>query len=53
MKPIFDDVKLHILRTGQQLIACKGFAGVGLTEMLKAAEIPKGSFYYYFESKEQ
>ena len=52
MKPAIDDVKLHILKTGQQLIACKGFTGVGLTEMLKAAEIPKGSFYYYFESKE-
>ena len=53
MKPAIDDVKLHILKTGQQLIACKGFTGVGLTEMLKAAEIPKGSFYYYFESKEK
>jgi len=52
MKPALDDVKRHILKTGQQLIACKCFAGVGLTEMLKAAEIPKGSFYYYFESKE-
>lgn len=53
MKPIFDDVKLHILHTGQQLIACKGFAGVGLTEMLTTAGVPKGSFYYYFESKEK
>lgn len=52
MKPLFDDVKRHLLKTGQELIACKGFAGVGLTEMLKAADVPKGSFYYYFESKE-
>lgn len=52
MKPLFDDVKLHLLQTGRELVACKGFAGVGLTEMLKAADVPKGSFYYYFESKE-
>ena len=30
----------------------KGFAAVGLNEILKAAGVPKGSFYHYFESKE-
>ena len=43
----------HILDAGQQIIAVKGFAGVGLSEILSAADIPKGSFYHYFGSKEQ
>ncbi len=29
-----------------------GFGGVGLTELLAASGVPKGSFYYYFASKE-
>lgn len=30
----------------------KGFTAVGLTELLAAAQVPKGSFYHYFASKE-
>ncbi len=30
----------------------KGFTGVGLQEILQNCEIPKGSFYHYFQSKE-
>ena len=30
----------------------KGFSAVGLNEILKAADVPKGSFYYYFASKD-
>ena len=33
-------------------MAGKGFSAVGLTEILAAAEVPKGSFYYYFDSKD-
>lgn len=46
------DSRQHILEVGQQLIAHKGFTAVGLTEILAAAEVPKGSFYHYFASKE-
>lgn len=42
----------HILHVGQQLIASKGFTAVGLAEILAGAEVPKGSFYHYFASKE-
>ena len=42
----------QILAAGYQLIATKGFNNVGLSELLKIAEVPKGSFYYYFKSKE-
>ncbi|PNH79082.1 TetR/AcrR family transcriptional regulator [Vibrio diazotrophicus] len=47
------DTKQHILDIGYELIASKGFTGVGLSELLKNAEVPKGSFYHYFKSKEQ
>lgn len=42
----------HVLETGTQLILKKGFNNVGLKEILATAKIPKGSFYYYFKSKE-
>lgn len=46
------DNRQHILEAGQQLFAHKGFTAVGLAEILAAAEVPKGSFYHYFASKE-
>ena len=45
--------KTHILRCGERLISAKGFVGVGLTEILAEAGVPKGSFYHYFGSKER
>jgi TetR/AcrR family transcriptional repressor of nem operon len=30
----------------------KGFTAVGLTEILKEAGVPKGSFYHFFASKD-
>jgi TetR/AcrR family transcriptional repressor of nem operon len=53
MRAKYDTTKRHILDAGQKIIAVKGFSGVGLSEILSAAAIPKGSFYHYFESKEQ
>ncbi|NPD68938.1 TetR/AcrR family transcriptional regulator [Lichenicola cladoniae] len=46
------DVRQGILATGQRLMAAKGFSAVGLTEILVAAGVPKGSFYHYFGSKD-
>lgn len=46
------DTRQHILDCGQRLIATKGFVGVGLSELLGTAGVPKGSFYHYFASKE-
>lgn len=48
-----DNTRQHILETGQRIIVGKGFASVGLNEILQTAGVPKGSFYHYFESKEQ
>lgn len=53
MRDTYLENKLHILLVGRRLIAQKGFASVGLSEILSAAEVPKGSFYHYFGSKER
>mgnify|MGYP003741414935 CR=1 FL=1 len=49
---IAPDTKTHLLETGYQLIAKKGFTGVGIKQILDTAGVPKGSFYHYFASKE-
>ncbi|WP_159992825.1 TetR/AcrR family transcriptional regulator [Roseomonas sp. 18066] len=46
------DTRAAILSTGQRIMARKGFSAVGLTEILKDAGVPKGSFYHYFASKD-
>ncbi|MCB4361888.1 TetR/AcrR family transcriptional regulator [Quatrionicoccus australiensis] len=48
-----DNTRQHIIDIGYGIIAGKGFSSVGLNEILKTAGVPKGSFYHYFESKEQ
>lgn len=53
MRQPHTDVRRHILATGYGIISRKGFSAMGLTELLEAAQVPKGSFYHYFESKEQ
>ena len=41
----------RILSEGRALVLAQGFGGLGLSELLNAANVPKGSFYYYFDSK--
>ncbi len=47
------DTRQQILDTARGIIVGKGFAAVGLSEILAAAGVPKGSFYHWFRSKEQ
>lgn len=47
------DTRQQILDTARGIIVGKGFAAVGLSEVLAAARVPKGSFYHWFRSKEQ
>jgi TetR/AcrR family transcriptional repressor of nem operon len=42
-----------ILEAGKELFNRQGYHGTGLKEILDACKVPKGSFYNYFESKEQ
>jgi TetR/AcrR family transcriptional regulator, transcriptional repressor for nem operon len=47
-----DATRASIIRQGARLIHSQGFNATGLSDILKAADVPKGSFYYYFKSKE-
>lgn len=51
-KAAVKDTKQAILDQGVALIMKNGYHGTGLNEVLAAARVPKGSFYYYFASKE-
>ena len=42
----------EIIRKGAEIIHAQGFNATGLQQILQAAGIPKGSFYFYFKSKE-
>jgi len=46
------DTRERILATARRIMVGKGFAAVGLNEILTAAGVPKGSFYHYFNSKD-
>lgn len=41
-----------LLEAGTQIILEKGYNNAGIQEIVQAAKVPKGSFYYYFKSKE-
>lgn len=41
-----------LLNTGRALVVKHGFGAVGIASLVKACDIPKGSFYYYFPSKD-
>lgn len=46
------DARQKILDAAQRLIEQKGYSSLGVAEICTAAGVPKGSFYYFFESKE-
>ena len=46
------EAREKILSAGQSLIALRGYSALGVAEICKVAGVPKGSFYYFFESKE-
>jgi TetR/AcrR family transcriptional repressor of nem operon len=48
----FSEVRDSIVTVGQRIMSAKGFSAVGLNEILSTAGVPKGSFYYYFASKD-
>ena len=47
-----DQTRKKILTAGRSLISKHGFGAVGLARILKESDVPKGSFYYYFPSKD-
>jgi TetR/AcrR family transcriptional repressor of nem operon len=42
----------HLIEVGRDLIHQQGYKATGLSDILKAADVPKGSFYHHFGSKE-
>jgi len=46
------DAREKILTSAQSLIELRGYSALGVAEICKAAGVPKGSFYYFFASKE-
>lgn len=47
------DTKTRIIKSGMGIIARQGFNSSGLNAILKEANVPKGSFYYFFPSKQE
>lgn len=46
------NTRQQLIDVAKEIILGKGFSAVGLNEILTAANVPKGSFYHYFASKE-
>src|SRR5258708_17181094 len=44
--------KVALLEAGKQVFLERGYNKSGIEAVLQAAGVPKGSFYYYFSSKE-
>lgn len=47
-----ETTRTRILEVGSNIIHQKGFNNTGIQEILDKAGVPKGSFYFYFKSKE-
>jgi TetR/AcrR family transcriptional repressor of nem operon len=42
----------HLIEVGVELMHQNGYHATGLSDILKRADLPKGSFYHHFSSKE-
>lgn len=47
-----NETRESLLRAGIEVLTEKGFCASGLDEILKRVSVPKGSFYHYFNSKD-
>ncbi len=48
----YEEKKGSIISCGMDLMWDLGYNGTSVNDIVKAAEVPKGSFYFYFKSKE-
>jgi TetR/AcrR family transcriptional repressor of nem operon len=46
------DTRQALLKAGVAALTEKGFSATGIDEILRKIDVPKGSFYHYFKSKE-
>ncbi|MCM7766333.1 acrylate utilization transcriptional regulator AcuR [Enterobacter bugandensis] len=49
----YADTRNDLIRSGLELLTQNGFLATGVDAIVKNAGVPKGSFYYYFKSKEE
>ncbi|HAF2545893.1 TPA: TetR family transcriptional regulator [Salmonella enterica] len=49
----YADTRNDLIRSGLELLTQNGFLSTGVDAIVKNASVPKGSFYYYFKSKEE
>ncbi len=47
-----ESTKTQLLEAGIEIMLEKGYNNTGIMEVLHSTGVPKGSFYYYFDSKE-
>lgn len=47
-----EDTRAELIATGMKEMLLGGYDSVGIASVLSKSGVPKGSFYYYFESKE-
>jgi len=48
-----EGTKTQLLQAGLDIMLEKGYNNTGIQEVLQRVGVPKGSFYYYFDSKEE
>ncbi|MGL9750598.1 MAG: TetR/AcrR family transcriptional regulator [Symbiopectobacterium sp.] len=48
----YKDTRKMLIRSGLALLTQNGFLSTGIDAIVKNVDVPKGSFYHYFESKE-
>src|SRR5579883_1594282 len=46
------DTRAILLEAGMNVMFEKGYTNTGISEVLSSVGVPKGSFYHFFESKE-
>lgn len=46
------ETRQRILDAARRIVAGRGYAAVGINEVLAEAGVPKGSFYHHFDSKD-
>lgn len=46
------DTRSNLIRVGMRMFHKSGYSATGIKDIVDAAEVPKGSFYNHFESKE-
>lgn len=49
----YSETRVELIRAGMAILTERGLAATGIDQILRSVQVPKGSFYHYFASKEQ